>query len=160
LVSFITRLRGDGLSIGQLSRRTGVNLETIRYYERIGVLGRPPRTAAGHRVYGAEELRALTFIHRARQLGFPLSDIRALLALRDASSDRRGDARDITLRHLARVRAQIADLRSRAGLLERITQGNGAESGHCCPVMELLEGRHGRSWLDEPCAAVQEVLAE
>src|SRR5438128_10828741 len=69
------------LSIGELSRRTRVNIETIRYYERIKMLPAPPRTASGRRVYGQGERRTLAFIRRARELGFTLGEIRALLAL-------------------------------------------------------------------------------
>ena len=69
------------LSIGELSRRAGVNIETIRYYERIKILPAPPRTTGGRRAYGPAETRSLTFIRRSRELGFSLDEIRALLAL-------------------------------------------------------------------------------
>jgi DNA-binding transcriptional MerR regulator len=69
------------ISIGELSRRSGVNIETIRYYERIGMMPHPPRTASGRRVYGPTETGTLAFIRRARELGFTLDEIRALLAL-------------------------------------------------------------------------------
>ena len=68
-------------SIGELSRLTGVNIETIRYYERINMMPHPPRTASGRRVYGEVETRTLSFIRRSRELGFTLDEIRALLAL-------------------------------------------------------------------------------
>jgi MerR family mercuric resistance operon transcriptional regulator len=68
-------------SIGELSRRTGVNIEIIRYYERIKMLPAPPRTTSGRRVYGSVETRTLTFIRRSRERGFSLDQIRALLAL-------------------------------------------------------------------------------
>src|SRR5438067_9141564 len=77
----ITASRADGTSIGVLSRRTGVNIETIRYYERIKMLPAPPRTTSGRRVYGPAETRSLTFIRRSRELGFTLDEIRTLLAL-------------------------------------------------------------------------------
>jgi len=69
------------LSIGELSRRARVNIETIRYYERIKMLPAPPRTTNGRRVYGPVETRTLTFIRRSRELGFNLDQIRAVLAL-------------------------------------------------------------------------------
>ena len=68
------------LPIGELSRRTGVHIETIRYYERIKMLPAPARTASGRRCYGPAETRALTFVRRSRELGFSLDEIRALLA--------------------------------------------------------------------------------
>src|SRR6516162_4131208 len=71
----------ETMSIGALSRRTGVNIEIIRYYERIKMLPAPPRTTSGRRVYGSVETRTLTFIRRSRERGFSLDQIRALLAL-------------------------------------------------------------------------------
>ena len=73
--------RLDGIPIGELSRLTGVNIETIRYYEKIKMLRAPPRTEGGRRVYGPAETRLLAFIRRGRELGVGLEDIRTLLAL-------------------------------------------------------------------------------
>jgi MerR family transcriptional regulator, mercuric resistance operon regulatory protein len=138
-VERITRLRKDGFSIGQASRRTGVKLETIRYYERIGILTGPPRTATGHRVYSSDDLRKLAFVRHGRQLGFPLSDIRKLLTLREAGPACCDGARDIALRHLACIRTRIADFSRLARLLERAIHENAASLTLCCPVMELLD---------------------
>jgi DNA-binding transcriptional MerR regulator len=77
----ITSSRAENLPIGELSKRTGVNIETIRYYERVKMLAPPPRTASGRRVYDSTDLRILVFIRRARELGFSLDEIRALLRL-------------------------------------------------------------------------------
>jgi MerR family mercuric resistance operon transcriptional regulator len=77
----------ETLPIGELSRRTGVNIETIRYYERIKMLPAPPRTSSGRRVYGPTEIRSLTFIRRSRELGFTLDEIRALLAISAADGN-------------------------------------------------------------------------
>jgi MerR family transcriptional regulator, mercuric resistance operon regulatory protein len=137
-VPTITTLRQEGLSIGQLSRRTGVNLETIRYYERIGILTRPPRTAAGHRVYGDDHVRMLAFIHRARELAFPLADIRALLALRGAGPSCCPETRDIAVRHLEGIRLKISTLSHLVHLLEEATDPSSASMTRCCPVMDLL----------------------
>jgi MerR family mercuric resistance operon transcriptional regulator len=73
----ITDARAEGLMIGELSRQTGVHIETIRYYEKINMLPAPPRTAGGRRVYGPVETRTLAFIRRARELGFTLDEILA-----------------------------------------------------------------------------------
>ena len=127
------------LSIGELSRRAGVNIETIRYYERINMLPHPPRTASGRRVYGEVETRKLAFVRRARELGFTLDEIRALLAL----STRHGhqacvEVRELAARHLADVRAKIADLRAIEGLLadavKRCDEGEPA----ACPLVDAL----------------------
>jgi MerR family transcriptional regulator, mercuric resistance operon regulatory protein len=126
-------------SIGELSRRTSVNIETIRYYERVGILPAPPRTASGRRVYGPEESRGLTFIRRARELGFTLDEIRAMLAL-SAEQDRRtcGEVREIAARHLVDIRSKITDLRAMEQVLgETVARCDAGElSG--CPVIETL----------------------
>jgi MerR family mercuric resistance operon transcriptional regulator len=74
-----TGSRAETFSIGELSRLTGVNIETIRYYERVDMIPAPPRTEGGRRVYGPTERRLLGFVRRARELGFTLSEIRTLL---------------------------------------------------------------------------------
>ena len=73
----------ESITIGELSRRTGVNIETIRYFERVGVLATPPRTSGGRRVYGTGHVRALGFVRRARELGFSPAEVRATLGIRD-----------------------------------------------------------------------------
>ena len=77
----ITSSRAENLPIGELSRRSSVNIETIRYYERIGILPNPPRSAGGHRLYAKEHTQRLVFIRRSRQLGFSLDQVRELLGL-------------------------------------------------------------------------------
>lgn len=74
-------IRPIALTIGELSRRTGCSVETIRYYERIELLPPPPRTAAGYRLYGGAHEERLRFVRRARELGFSLGEVRALLRL-------------------------------------------------------------------------------
>ncbi|KAB2874965.1 MAG: helix-turn-helix domain-containing protein [Bauldia sp.] len=134
----ITNSRPAALAIGALSRLTGVNIETIRYYERIGMLPAPPRTASGRRVYGAGERRVLSFIRRGRELGFSLPEVRALLDLgapRDASC---AEVRDIASAHLASVRAKIADLvRLESILAGAVTRCTG-DTVPVCPVLDVL----------------------
>jgi MerR family mercuric resistance operon transcriptional regulator len=77
----ITDSRATGLTIGKLSELTGVNVETIRYYERTKVLPAPPRTQSGRRLYQAADVRTLAFLRRARELDFTLEEVRALLRL-------------------------------------------------------------------------------
>src|SRR5262249_33044200 len=77
----ITSSRAENLLIGELSKRSGVNIETIRYYERVNILVPPPRTGSGRRVYDSTALRILVFVRRSRELGFSLDEIRALLRL-------------------------------------------------------------------------------
>ena len=77
----VTVSRSVGLSIGELSRLTDVNIETIRYYERVGIMPPPPRTEGGRRTYAEDHLKRLTFVRRSRELGFSLDEVRALLGL-------------------------------------------------------------------------------
>src|SRR5215469_6605550 len=106
------------ISIGDLSRRTGVNIETIRYYERINMMPHPPRSTSGRRAYGEVETRTLAFIRRARKLGFSLDEIRALLALAAHNGDKMcAEVRHLAANHLGDVRAKIADLRTMARIL-------------------------------------------
>jgi MerR family mercuric resistance operon transcriptional regulator len=95
---------GPRLMIGALSRRTGCKVETIRYYERIGLLPPPPRSAGGQRHYGKDGLKRLTFIRRSRELGFSLKEVRGLLRLVDGGGYTCAEVRAITLDHLAEVR--------------------------------------------------------
>ena len=97
-------------SIGELSRLTRVNIETIRYYERVKILPAPPRTEGGRRAYGQSHMRTLGFIRRARDLGFSLDEIRALLDLDRSRRPSCAKAREIASLHLINVRAKLADL--------------------------------------------------
>lgn len=98
------------LTIGALARRTGVKAETIRYYERISLLQAPARTEGNYRSYDEAQLRRLSFIRRARDLGFSLDNVRELLRLAD-EADGSCEAVDlIAQRHLAEVERKIADL--------------------------------------------------
>jgi MerR family mercuric resistance operon transcriptional regulator len=127
------------LSIGELSRRTGVNIETIRYYERIKMLPAPPRTASGRRVYGPAETRSLTFIRRSRELGFTLEEIRVLLALSiDDGKNTCAEVRELAARHLADVRAKIADLRAMARVLADAVRRCDVGEVPGCPLIDTL----------------------
>jgi len=127
-----------GLSIGALSERSGVNIETIRYYERIGVMPSPARSAAGYRIYGPEHARRLHFIRRGRELGFSLDELRALLQLVDGHSYTCAQVHALTTRHLKDIRQKIADLRR----LERVMSDMAAQcSGDqvpACPIIDAL----------------------
>jgi MerR family mercuric resistance operon transcriptional regulator len=129
----------ETLSIGKLSRRTGVNIETIRYYERVKMLPAPPRTSGGRRVYGSTEIRSLTFIRRSRELGFTLDEIRALLALCGANGENTcGEVREVAARHLADIRAKIVDLRAMARVLSDAVQRCDAGEMPGCPLIDTL----------------------
>jgi MerR family transcriptional regulator, mercuric resistance operon regulatory protein len=133
----ITATRAEGQSIGELSRATGVNIETIRYYERIKMLPSPRRTEGGHRVYGPAERRSLAFIRRARELGFTLDEIRALLALGGPGKASCRDVREIAAHHLEDIRCKIADLSE----LEKLLAKCSGKVAPDCPVIDVLADR-------------------
>jgi MerR family mercuric resistance operon transcriptional regulator len=127
------------LSIGELFRRSGVNIETIRYYERTKVLASPPRTASGRRVYGPAQTRTLAFIRRSREVGFTLDEIRTLLAL--SAENRQGacaEARELAKDHLGAVRAKIADLRALESVLAEAVRRCEAGETPGCPLIDGL----------------------
>jgi MerR family mercuric resistance operon transcriptional regulator len=131
--------RAEDLSIGELSKYCGVNVETIRYYERIKMLSAPPRTASGRRVYGPAEKRALSFIRRSRDLGFTLEEIRALLDLGGPERASCADVHKIASAHLAKVRSKLSDLAKLEAILSetvaRCTDGAAPD----CPVLDILD---------------------
>lgn len=127
-------------TIGRLAEVTGVNIETIRYYERIGMLAEPPRSPAGHRRYGPEHVASLAFIRRGRELGFSLEEIRDLVRLSDGGACCE-KARAVTVAHRTDIRRKIADLKR----LDRALSGLIAECGPArspeCPILEALTGK-------------------
>lgn len=125
------------LSIGQLSRRTGVKVPTIRYYEQMGLLAAAERSLGNQRRYGDEELRRLSFIRHSRQLGFSLDDIRELLELSLHPNKPCRDAHGIANTHLKEVQARITRLRRLERELKRITRCE-ADSVFDCAVIETL----------------------
>jgi MerR family mercuric resistance operon transcriptional regulator len=140
-MSAITDSRG--LSIGALSRQTGVNTEIIRYYEKIELMRKPPRTHGGHRSYSQEHVERLRFIRRARALGFGIDGIRALLTLSAGRTNSCAQAREIAAAHLADIRAKREDLAKLESILsDTIAQ---CDARCCegiapaCPVLEILE---------------------
>ena len=139
----ITKMRAPPLSIGELSRLTGVHIETIRYYERVKMLPAPPRTTGGRRTYGANHRRTLGFIRRARDLGFSLDDIRTLLDLDGSGRASCAEVQEIAGHHLASVRAKLADLtRLEAVLSETVAQCAGNLTP-VCPVLDILDNERG-----------------
>lgn len=133
--------RPGGISRGELARRTGVNLETIRYYEHVGILAAPPRTAGGHRVYDETHVRTLGLVRRAKNLGFTPEEVRAILDLAEPGNPCCGDLRDIAAHHLEQVRSKIADLVEIERLLATTIEHCSGEPSDECAVIELLENR-------------------
>lgn len=127
-----------GLQRAELARRTGCNLETIRYYEKIGMMPDPPRTGAGYRVYDERHIARLRFILRARELGFAIEEIRGLLELVDGGTQTCAEVKERTERHLADVRTKIADLKRIEKVLAQTASKCSGEDVPECPVLEAL----------------------
>lgn len=126
------------LKRGALAKRFGCNIETIRYYENIALLGAPDRTQGGHRLYSVTDQARLGFILRARELGFSVEELRSLLSLANSHAYTCGEVLTLTERHLDDIRAKIRDL----SRLERTLADMSAccEGGDVpqCPVMDAL----------------------
>lgn len=128
---------GQNLTIGKVARAAGVGVETVRYYQKSGLVPEPARPAGSVRRYSAETVARLRFIKRAQELGFTLAEIRRLLALGDPQSC--GKARALAAEKLALVRARIADLeRMRAALESLIERCDAVRGRVACPIIQTL----------------------
>ncbi len=126
------------LSIGELARRAGTKVETVRWYEREGLLPTPARTGGGHRAYTRAHLDRLAFIRHARELGFPLEQVRGLLRLTDHPERSCAEADRIARTHLDSVRGRIARLRALEEELARMVADCGQGRVAECRVIEVL----------------------
>ena len=124
---------------GELARRTGVNSETILYYERIGVLAAPQRTEGGHRIYDEGHVRTLGFIRRARNLGFTPEEVRTIVELGGPGEASCAEVRDIAAHHLEQVRAKIADLAEIERILTMTVDHCSGRPVPECAVIDMIE---------------------
>lgn len=129
-----------GMQRAELARRTGCNLETVRYYEKVGLLPEPPRTMGGYRSYDTAHERRLRFVLRARELGFSLDEIRALLRLVDERDQPCAEARTVASVHLRDVQAKIADLKRMERVLKEVVAQCAGGTMPECPLIETLFG--------------------
>lgn len=124
--------------IGTLASNTGVNIETIRYYEREGILPVAARNDSGRRVYGDEDVRGLSFIHKCRGLGFSLKEVKSLLSLVNSGDYTCKEVHDLTILHAEQVANKIADLKKMESVLVEMAsqcdQGNVPQ----CPIVDSL----------------------
>lgn len=125
-------------SIGELGKSTGVKVVTIRYYEKIGMLPNPPRSEGGQRVYSHNHLRQLTFIRRSRELGFSLSEIRALLKLEESAGFSCEDVKALTMEHVRGIQEKIADLKRMERILKDLASQCEKGSVSECPILDTL----------------------
>lgn len=125
------------ITIGRLSDATGVKIETIRYYEKIGIMPKPPRTSGGQRAYGVAHRARLSFIKRSRDLGFSLDAVRSLLGLTDEPPTC-GEVHAITSQHLIDVRNKIRDLKRLEKTLCAIAAECAGGDTPDCPIIDAL----------------------
>ncbi|AMN43114.1 MerR family transcriptional regulator [Rhodoplanes sp. Z2-YC6860] len=127
------------LTIGDVARRTGASVETIRYYERKGLIGKPPRTDGGRRAYDAKHLEVPGFIRRARELRFSLQDTRTLLAYRGGETC--DGVKELARKHLEEVRSQLRQLNAMEALLAKTVDGCPDGKTANCAILDTLEGK-------------------
>ena len=127
------------LTIGKTSAATGCNIETIRFYEKEGLLPEPQRTQGGHRLYTQEQTERLIFIRRCRELGFSMADIRQLLSLVDGQEVTCERVKTILDAHLAQTKEKLADLRKMERTLFTLSESCDGSDVPDCPIIEALQ---------------------
>ncbi len=132
-------MSGDRLPIGKVAARTGCNIETIRFYEKEGLLPPPGRTEGGHRLYTTEMVGRLVFVRRCRELGFSMAEIRQLLSLVDGDQVSCERVKDIADQHLLDIRSKIADLRKMERTLRDLSSQCSGDDVPQCPIIEVLQ---------------------
>lgn len=128
------------LGIGAVAKQAGLGIETIRFYEREGLLAEPERRTSGYRQYGPEAVVTLKFIRRAKELGFTLKEIKGLLDLRLDTTATRADVRQLAQEKVADIEARITDLQRMRDALQKLIKkcdGRGALSG--CPILDAMQ---------------------
>jgi MerR family mercuric resistance operon transcriptional regulator len=124
----------------EVAERAGVNTQTLRYYERRGILPDPPRSPAGYRDYPDTTVRMLRFVKRAQELGFTLADIEGLLELADGGPESCDAARQLAESHIAELARKIADLqRMRASLAQLVDTCQRPRADRSCPLLAAIE---------------------
>jgi len=129
-----------GLKVGEVAKQTGVNLQTVHYYERRGLLPRPPRTVSNYRVYPVEAVLRVRFIKRAQELGFTLKEIKELLALRAAPRTRCADVRNRAEAKVHDIDGKVRTLQAmRKALTKLIRECSGSGSVSQCPILGAMD---------------------
>lgn len=133
-------MRSDRLRIGAVASGAGVNIQTLRYYERRGLLEAPDRTASGYREYPSETVRLIRFIKRAQDLGFTLKEIEELIALRDGRGRKRSEVRALAEAKVRDIERKLAQLRAMQSALHTLVETCACRDGRpMCPILEALD---------------------
>jgi len=133
-------MKNNRLTIGEVAREAGVNIETVRYYERRGLIPRPPRSESGYRLYSENTIRLIRFIRHAKELGFSLREIKELLSLRVTEGVSCAQVKEKTEAKIAEIEERIQSLKKIKSALLKLTRectGKGPISE--CPILETLE---------------------
>jgi Cu(I)-responsive transcriptional regulator len=123
------------MNIGQASAASGVTAKMIRYYEEIGIIVSPERTRAGYRVYSGDDVHALRFIKRARNMGFSIEEVRELLTLWRDKSRASADVKRFALEHLKGLEAKIVELQTMADTIRHLAQTCHGDDRPDCPIL-------------------------
>ncbi len=130
----------EGYKVGEVAKKAGVNLQTIHYYERRGLLPRPPRTESNYRLYPRDAVRRVQFIRRAQELGFTLKEIKELLSLRAAPLARCADVRNRAQAKLQNIDEKMRTLQAmRKALTKLIGECSGKGPVTECPILDALD---------------------
>ena len=130
----------DGLTIGDVAKRADVNIETLRYYERRGLVARPPRSMSNYRLYPEDAVRRVRFIKRAQELGFSLKEIQELLSLRAAPKARCADVRGRALAKIDDIEERMRVLRAmKKALTKLVAECAGRAPVSECPILESFD---------------------
>ena len=132
-------MSSNRLSIGKVAAQTGCHIETIRFYEKEGLLPAPGRTEGGHRLYTKAMVERLVFVRRSRELGFSMDEIRQLLSLVDREQVSCERVQNIAELHLADIRSKIADLRKMERSLGELSLRCSGEDVPDCPIIRVLQ---------------------
>ncbi|MBV9556997.1 MAG: MerR family transcriptional regulator [Pseudolabrys sp.] len=127
-------------TIGEVADLVGVDLETLRYYERIGLMKSPPRTKGGHRNYQDADIRRLRFIRRARDVGFSIEDVRTLIAFSRAENKPCGNVLELALSNLEKIRAKRKQLEQMEQVLSQAASSCSGGDAAFCSILAFLDG--------------------
>jgi Hg(II)-responsive transcriptional regulator len=146
-------VQGQRLRIGEVASKAAVNIQTLRYYERRGLLEAPERTASGYREYPSETVRLIRFIKRAQDLGFTLKEIEELIALRDARGRKRSEVRALAEAKMSDIDKKLAQLQAMRSALYGMVESCACRDGRpTCPILEALDDDEHETAADEPLA--------
>jgi len=134
-------MSNNRLSIGKAAEMSGLNVETIRFYEKEGLVPEPGRTEGGHRLYSKDQVARLVFIRRSRKLGFSMTQVRQILSLVDREQVSCEAVKSIADDHIDDIRARIADLRKMERTLNRLSRECSGKDIPDCPIIDALQPR-------------------